>query len=144
MKRCLITLLLFVAVCTVKAEEPKAFSVNRYSLLWQSNAFRKAPPPKPPKPKRDIARQPDSNWQVAGIFVIQGKQGAVVMNSKTKAVEQISSDSESPSGLRLLRVHDTRVGQLPRIEVIENGRRIVLTGITPRPTTAPKAPKKAK
>lgn len=122
-------MLVLGSVGIVSAQEPKRFSIQRYSVLWKTDAFAHIQKKTNSNNKAtSIAASDSSDWAVAGLFEIDGKAGAIIVNSSTKAVEQISADSESPSGFRLAKVHPTESAS-PKIEVIQNGKRIILEGV---------------
>ena len=135
MLRCFLIILFVLNGAVIEAEEPKTFSVNRYGLLWQMDAFKNSAvqDPAPAPIQTPVPEQPVSEWGVAGVFSLHGKQGAILMNSRTNAIEQVGTDEDSPSGMRLFRIHDPKIGQFPGVEVTQNGKRIFLTGITARP-----------
>ena len=65
---------------------------------------------------------------MAGVYSIDGKQGAVVMHRVSGVIEEVGSDFVSPSGIIVTKIHHTAAGQLPRIEVKIDGQHQVLTG----------------
>lgn len=131
MQKCFLIFIFVLIGTLIEADEPKAFSVNRYSLLWQLDAFANSTVPiTVTAPIQEVVpEQTVTEWVVAGVFSLHGKLGAILMNSNTNAVEQVYSSEDSPSGMRLLQIHDAKVGQIPGIEVTQNGSRIFLKGI---------------
>lgn len=109
------------------AGEPEPYSVKRYNLLWQTDVFQK-PVNEQPATAAKVDTQKQPAWTVAGVYSIDGKQGAVVMHRVSGVIEEVGIDFVSPSGIILTKIHQTAAGQLPRIEVKIDGEHQVLTG----------------
>ena len=116
--------------------EPQPYPVERYNLLWQTDVYKKQEV-KRPSPQMTHNQQ-ETPWFVAGVFSIDGKKGAVIMNRDSGAVEEVGEDYVSNSGITLTKIFPTASGQLPRIEVSIQGEKHTLTGVR---NSGPKKPK---
>ena len=116
MKNCIWIVFLIVAVSGFAfGEEPERYSVERYSVIWQSSKFAK---------KTDGKARPNDyeGWFLGGVFYLDGKDTAVIINGATGAVEEVDQNKKSPSGLTLLQVLRGGNGKAIRIEVKDEVR----------------------
>ncbi|MEO0414256.1 MAG: hypothetical protein AAF226_04790 [Verrucomicrobiota bacterium] len=117
-----------VALCgasLVTAAPQKPFSLDRYQTIWGTDAFALSPKAVEPQPLR--RNESSGEWVVSGVFSLDGEVGAIVTNTQSNAVEQISQGRESASGIELLHVLSSAAGERPRVEVAINGEPQVLT-----------------
>ena len=100
---------------SVVAEEPEKYAVERYSVIWQSSKFAK-------KSEGKVRSNDYKSWILGGVFYLDGKDTAVIINDATGSVEEIDEKGKSPSGLTLVRVLRGGDGKAIRVEVKDEAR----------------------
>ncbi|NNE93568.1 MAG: hypothetical protein HKN23_18120 [Verrucomicrobiales bacterium] len=107
--------------------------VTRYESLWKQSLFRSQ--------SGAASRASQSEWNLAGVFEIEGKKGAVIVNEKTGAIQNVTLEAPNEDGFQLLAVQSGGNGAPPRVEIAQqNGSRIWVTARKMKAPT-PKPPK---
>ena len=118
-----VLLLYFVfSLVPVFSQDPPgpAYSIKRYSMLWENPMFASRTDGKP-KPTTTLHQ---GGWVLAGVFLFEGKTGAVILNETTGAVEEIWTGKNNASGVKLLAVYSPK-GQkkgFAKVQVEQSGK----------------------
>lgn len=129
MSRIPVLICLLAPVLPIEAQEPVPFSVERYRALWTSKALSATPKRSAARPSIPL-QQKETEWSVAGVYVFDGEPGAVLVHQKSGIAESVELGSVSPSGITLTKIFPASAGQTPRVEVLQDGSRFVLTNST--------------
>lgn len=123
-----------VLVWPLFAQEPSktqvkpgpVYPVQRYETLWKSSLFGKS--------ATTTAAKTSAEWNLAGVFEIDGKKSAILMNERTGAVENVTVEAANSSGIKLVTVQTGGIGAPPRVEISQNGKTQWVTARKIQPT----------
>ncbi len=113
---CVGVMCLFARDEAKKGDSPTApvYPVQRYESLWKHSLFGRT--------HAATTKAAPSEWNLAGVFEIDGKKGAILLNEKTGAVENVTVDEPNDSGIQLVIVQPGGKGAPPRVQISQNGK----------------------